>query len=113
MTDFEERGRQGMREYVASFDAEKVAQLAQLASEWAVDWERLRQRITQAAVEYAEAMRPIWDRVKVFSQSFMDAVKEEYRASGAIYGDTDEGMMRWARERALAYRLEESQQDAQ
>ena len=48
---------------------------------------------------FAVAMRPTLERISVAIRPLYDAIRAQYVAEGAIYGDTHEGMMRWMDER--------------
>jgi hypothetical protein len=60
------------------------------------------ERVRRAFTEYGELLRgtvtPEVERVVAQIQQVVDALRSAYRTAGAIYGDTDDGMLRWLNE---------------
>lgn len=62
-----------------------------------------------AVQQFVEVARPALQRMLesylTFGQQLYESVQATYREAGAIYGDNDAGMQRWAREVSEARRL--------
>ena len=70
-----------------------------------MDFDQVMDQLSKAVAHLAEMLQPWREQIATCAQFFMDAVRETYRADGAVYGDTDDGMMRWVREQAEIARL--------
>lgn len=60
------------------------------------------QRMTEIIVE---ALRPAVEAIMEACRKVYAAIQDEYRVRGAIYGDTDRGMLRWFEEICTIARL--------
>lgn len=67
--------------------------------------EEVLQQFQKAMDAVIEALRPVVEAVAEFCRAVNDAFFAEYRARGAIYGDTDAGMLRWLDELHMIVRL--------
>lgn len=67
--------------------------------------ENLIKPLVQALQTLAEALQPVFKEVCTVIQAVNDALYAAYLKDGAIYGETQEGMLRWMKERGEIERL--------
>ena len=67
--------------------------------------EQIIQPMVQAFQAIAEALQPVFKDVLTVLQTLNDAVYAAYLEDGAIYGETQDGMLRWLREQDEIARL--------
>lgn len=72
-------------------------------------FDRLFGSALRAMVEAMEAiaalLQPVVEATMEFCQKIYGAIQTEYRARGAIYGDSHDGMIRWFEELCLVAHL--------
>ncbi len=90
------------------FDREKVlADMERVTEAFRVN---VVEPIEKLAPAIVEALRPAMEAFAEAAKGMYAAVYSEYVACGAIYGETDEGFLRWLEEIGEVSRLENAAQ---
>ncbi|GIK37609.1 MAG: hypothetical protein BroJett011_14420 [Chloroflexota bacterium] len=72
-----------------------------------IEWlQKFRDSIAEAGTAIAELLTPLVQQLVPAMQAVYDAFWWAYREAGAPYGETDDRLLRWAREMGEARRLQ-------
>lgn len=78
------------------------------------DVQKVVDGVAEAGQIILDILRPVAERFVAMGQEIYDTMYESYLSQGAIYGETEEGMLRWmeelneiARLRSEAQRMED------
>lgn len=77
----------------------------EMAPEMVERWEQVREAILALGEVLVEGLGRAFEAIGPVVERFMEVCWDGYREAGMPYGESEEGMMRWLRERAEIARL--------